>query len=361
MKNKITTGSTFPPLEILPKVGCTGISTTALDGSYLQARTVEGSDMDLPGQIVVIPRGQQLQSFTPTDADGMRFTSKFGAVGLAVVRREFIVEGINERGLSCGLFFFPQYGSYEEFTAANRQRTIGDLQLNQWMLTQFSSVKEVLTVLKSGNIHIVGLDNKAAVHWRVGDATGRQVVIEIIHGKLHIHENTVSVITNAPDFQWHLTNLNNYVNLFPGNATPHSLGEQRLQPMGGNSGFLGIPGDATSPSRFVRAAFYCATAPKCLDAIAAIKQCFHILNNFDIPIGIEHPLGKAPNIPSATHWTSVINLTSKIVYFKTAYNNTIRYIDLNKIDFATVPYYTTPMDKTKEQPMKEILIPSCCE
>ena len=361
MKNRITTGSTFPPLEILPKVACTGISTTSQDGCYIQARTIEGSDMDLPGQIVIIPRGQLLQSFTPTDANGMKFTAKYGVVGLAVVRQEFIVEGINERGLSCGLFFFPEYGSYENFTEANRPRTIGDLQFNQWMLTQFSTVKEVINALKSGNIHIVGLDDKATVHWRVGDATGRQVVIEIIQGKLHIHENTVGVITNAPDFQWHLTNLNNYVNLFPGSAAPHNLRAQRLQPMGGNSGFLGIPGDATSPSRFVRAAFYCATAPKCTNAITAVKQCFHILNNFDIPIGIEHPLGKAPNIPSATHWTSVINLTSKIVYFKTAYNNTIRYIDLNKIDFATVPYYATPMDKTKEQPMKEILIPSQCE
>lgn len=361
MKHKNATESALQPLEILPKVGCTGISTTALDGCHIQARTVEGSDMDLPGQIVVIPRGQQLQSFTPTDTDGMRFTSKFGAVGLAVVRREFIVEGINERGLSCGLFFFPQYGSYEYFTAANRPRTIGDLQLNQWMLTQFSTVREVIDALTSGIVHIIGLDNKAAVHWRVGDTTGRQVVIEIIQGKLRIHENTVGVITNAPDFQWHLTNLNNYVNLFPGSAVPHNLKKQHLQPIGGNSGFLGLPGDATSPSRFVRAAFYCATAPKCPDAITAVKQCFHILNNFDIPIGIEHPLGKAPNIPSATHWTSVINLTYKIVYFKTAYNNTIRYIDLNKIDFATVPYYATSMDKTKEQPMKEILIPSCCE
>jgi choloylglycine hydrolase len=75
------------------------------------------------------------------------------------------------------------------------------------------------------------------------------------------------------------------------------------------------------------------------------------------PIGIVYPLGKTLNILCAT----IINQTNRNVYFKSAYNNTIRYIDLNKINFATVHYHATPMDKTKEQPMKEILIPSCCE
>lgn len=342
--------------SVFPAVGCTGISLTAKDGSYVQARTIEGSQMDLPGQYVIIPRGQQLQSFTPVDAGGMKFKAKYGVVGLAVVRQEFIAEGINEKGLSTGLFFFPHYGGYQKFDEAQREKTIGDLQLNQWMLSQFATVDEVMKAIQSGQVRIVGLDKISVVHWRIGDASGRQVVLEIVDGVPHFYENKVGVITNAPGFQWHLTNLNNYVNLFPGDAAHQMLGEQELFPMGGNSGFLGLPGDATPPSRFVRAAFYRATAPQLANAFETVKQCFHILNNFDIPIGTEHPLGKSPDIPSVTHWTSAIDLTHRKVYFKTAYNNTIRCIELDHIDFQKVKYQAHPFDKVKEQPVEKVVI-----
>lgn len=357
---KKQTLSAWPAQKSFPTVGCTGISLTAKDGTYIQGRTIEGSEMDLPGQYVVIPRGEQLQSFTPKDANGMKFTAKHGVLGLSVVRPEFIAEGINEKGLSCGLFFFPHFGSYEPFDETQRERTIGDLQLNQWILTQFTTTKEAVTAILSARVRIVGLDPTATVHWRIGDSSGHQVVLEIINGTPHIHENTVGVITNAPEFPWQLTNLNNYVNLFPGNAPSQCLGNQPLFPMGGNSGFLGLPGDATPPSRFVRAAFYRATAPKLKDAISTVMQCFHILNNFDIPIGTEHPLREAPDMPSATHWTSVIDLTHRKVYFKTAYNNTIRCIDLNRIDFTTVRYQSHPFDNIKKQPVEEIVIRKKC-
>lgn len=342
--------------NIISGLACTGISLTAKDGSYLQARTIEGAYMDLPGEYVIIPRGQQLQSFTPVDAHGMKFTAKYGVVGLSVVRKEFIAEGINEMGLSCGLFFFPHYGSYQPFDEAQRSKTIGDLQLNQWMLSQFATVDEAVSAIMSGQVRIVGLDKISVVHWRIGDASGRQVVLEIVGGNPAIYENRVGVIANAPDFQWHLTNLNNYVNLLPGDAKRQMLGDHELFPMGGNSGFLGLPGDATPPSRFVRAAFYRNTAPQLATSFETVKQCFHILNNFDIPIGTEHMAGNVPDIPSVTHWTSVIDLTHLKVYFKTAYNNTIRCIELEDIDFDNVKYQSHPFDEIKEQPVRKIAV-----
>lgn len=97
-------GSTFQA------VACTGISLTSRDGSYVQARTIEWARGVLQSEYVIIPRGQQLTSFTPTGVNGLTFTAKYGVVGLAVVQKEFIAEGINEAGLSAGLFFFPHYG-----------------------------------------------------------------------------------------------------------------------------------------------------------------------------------------------------------------------------------------------------------
>lgn len=333
---------------------CTGIALNSADGCHIQARTIENATEPLPSHWVVIPRGHKIQSFTPSGRNGLSFEAKYGIIGLTVVREEFIAEGINEEGLSAGLFFFPDYGSYQKYEPSHNAITLGDLQVVTWMLSRFATIDQLKQGIKE--VRIVGLDKTAVVHWRIGERSGRQVVMEIVDGKVEFFENTVGVITNSPGFKWHLTNLNNYINLYPGSAADHKLSQQPLHPIGGNSGFLGLPGDATPPSRFVRAAFYRATAPQQPTGEQTILQAFHLLNNFDVPIGIEHPAGKAPDMPSATQWTSAIDLTRRRVYYKTAYNNTIRCIDLEQIDFTRIRYQSHPLDKEQHQPIKNLLI-----
>lgn len=333
---------------------CTGIALTAKDGSYIQSRTIEWSNSPLQSEYVVIPRGQSLRSYTPTGENGLVFRASYGTVGLAVVKKEFIAEGINEEGLSVGLFFFPRYGGYESYSPSGNKKTLADLQVVQWMLTQFKTIDEIKAAISS--VHIVGLEPSAVLHWRIGEPGGRQVVLEFVDGKPNFYENRVGVLTNAPGFEWHLTNLNNYVNLFPGDAPSRQLGGATLQFFGSNSGFLGIPGDATPPSRFVRAAFYCATAPRKSTAFETVTLSFHLLNNFDVPIGIEHAGNDIPDIPSATQWTSAIDLTHRKVYYKTAYNNSIRCIELSAIDFSKVEYQSHPLDDVQEQPVEHIAV-----
>ena len=333
-------------------VACTGISLKAADGSYIQARTIEWAYGALKSEYVIIPRGEQLRSYTPAGANGMEFTSRYGVVGLAVVEREFIAEGINEMGLSAGLFFFPRYGSYEPYDAKHNATTLADLQVVQWALTQFATIDELKEGMK--HVRVVGLEKTAVVHWRIGDATGRQVVMEIVDGEVHFFENSVGVLTNAPGFEWQLANLENYVNLRPGSAQNYKLGDVLLQPLGGSSAMLGLPGDFTPPSRFVRAAFFRNSAPQRKDGYSTVLQSFHILNNFDVPIAIENP--SESELPSATQWTSSIDLTSRKVYYKTAYNNTIRCIDLAKIDFQKVKYQSHPLDTEQAQPVEYVEI-----
>ncbi len=354
MKKKLLLGTAAICYGTMQAIACTGISLTAKDGSYVQARTIEAAAGALKSEYVIIPRGETITSFTPSGVNGLTFTAKHGVVGMSVVMKEFICEGINEAGLSAGLFFFPHYGSYQSYDKAMNSVSIGDLQVPTWILTQFSTIDELKEGIK--DVRVVGLDAASVVHYRIGEPSGRQVVLEIVDGVPHFYENTVGVLTNSPGFEWHLTNLNNYVNLFPGSAPEQKMGNITLTPIGGNSGFLGLPGDATPPSRFVRIAFYRATAPQLASAFSTVLQCFHILNNFDIPIGIEHSLGEAPDIPSATQWTSAIDLTHRKVYFKTSYNNSIRCIDLATIDFRRVKYQSHLMDPTKEQPIEEIVI-----
>ncbi len=336
---------------------CTGLSLTAKDGAYVQARTIEWGSSDLPSEYVIIPKGQRITAYTPTGVNGATFQTKYGVVGLAIMQKEFIAEGLNEAGLSAGLFYFPRYGSYVAYQPAENGRTVNDMQLVTWMLSQFSTIEEVKSALSS--IRIVGIDQNnpaSTIHWRIGEPSGRQVVLEIVNGIPHFYENPIGVLTNAPGFEWHLTNLNNYVNLIPGDVAPHSLSNLTLTAFGSGSGFLGMPGDITPPSRFVRIAFYRATAPQLSTALETILQCFHILNNFDIPIGIEHPLGQSPDIPSATQWTSAIDLTNRKIYYKTAYNSTIRCIDLHTIDFNTTPYQSFPLDSARQQPIEYLRI-----
>lgn len=335
---------------------CTGITLTAKDSTKILARTIEWGGSDLNSQYVIVPRGYTAQSYIPGGVDGMKFTSKYGYVGLAVEQKEFIAEGLNEKGLSAGLFYFPKYGKYEDYNAAEKEQSIADLQLVSWILGECANVDEVKDAINK--VHVIAIDPRAStVHWRFADTTGRQIVLEIIDGKPIFYENELGVLTNSPDFNWQMTNLNNYVNLFPGSAPSQKLGETELSQFGAGSGFLGIPGDVTPPSRFVRAAFYQATAPVQNTSEETVLQGFQILNNFDIPVGIEFARGQVPvNIPSATQWTSATDMNNLKIYFRSMYNSAIRSIDLKEIDFNKVKYRAVPMDTQKQQPIYNIKV-----
>lgn len=346
--------ASFMPQRVL---SCTGITLTAKDSSRIVARTIEWGGSNLHSQYVIVPCGYEKYSYVPeTNGSGMKFTARYGYVGLAVEQKEFIAEGLNEAGLSAGLFYFPGYGKYEEYNPSLRTSSIADLQLVSWILGNFTNVDEVKDAIR--RVHVVSIDPRAStVHWRIADGTGRQLVLEIIDGEPHFYENKLGVLTNSPDFEWQMTNLNNYVNLFPGSAETKSLGDIVLTPFGSGSGFLGIPGDVTPPSRFVRAAFFQASAPQQDAGEETVLQCFQILNNFDIPLGVEFPSGQIPvNIPSATQWTAVSDMTNRIIYYRTMYNSNIRCFDLNKIDFGKVEYRAVPLDAVKQQPIETIAI-----
>ncbi|WP_165040978.1 choloylglycine hydrolase family protein [Dysgonomonas sp. ZJ709] len=336
---------------------CTGITLTAKDGTPILARTIEWGGSELNSQYVVVPRGYKQYSYLPGGRlSGKEFIAHYGYIGFAVEQKEFVAEGLNEAGLSAGLFYFPGYGKYEDYNEAQSASTVADLQLVSWMLGNFATIDEVKEGIKA--IHVAGVDPRAStVHWRIADVSGRQVVLEIVEGKLHFYENRLGVLTNSPGFEWQITNLNNYVNLFPGAAESKPLGDIQLAPFGSGSGFLGIPGDVTPPSRFVRAAFYQSTAPKQDTALGTVLQGFQILNNFDIPVGIEFPLGQVPApIPSATQWTSATDMTNRIIYYRTMYNSAIRSIDLRGIDFVNIKYSAVPLDETKQQPVVSVKV-----
>ena len=336
---------------------CTGISLTAQDGSQIVARTVEWAATPMQCGYVVAPRGHSHQSYTPTGSNGLIYKAVYGYVGIYTEYEPFVVEGVNETGLSAGLFFFPQYGEYAPYNSADNDKTLCDMQFVSWVLSQFSSIDEVKAGINK--IDLVTLNHKiGAVHWRIAEPNGRMVVLEVVEGVPHFYENELGVLTNAPGFNWHMTNLNNYVNLEPGSAADNTLKPGiTLQPLGHGSGMLGLPGDFTPPSRFVRAAFYQTTSPVWATGFETVVQAFHILNNFDIPIGTQHVKADIPEgMPSATQFTAATDQKAMKFYYRTAWNSNIRCIDLNTIDFKNIRYQSHPLDKVQEQPVEMVHI-----
>lgn len=184
------------------------------------------------------------------------------------------------------------------------------------------------------------------------------VVLEVVGGEPHFYENNLGVLTNAPGFQWHMTNLNNYINLEPGSADDNTIKPGiTLKPLGHGSGMLGLPGDFTAPSRFVRAAFFQTTSPVWDNGFDTVVQAFHILNNFDIPVGSQHAKADIPvGLPSATQFTAATDQGSMMFYYRTAWNSNIRCIDLKAIDFHKVKYQSHPLDQVQKQPVELLKI-----
>ena len=105
---------------------CTGITLKSRDGNTVLARTIEWGGSDLNSRYAIVPRGYTQSSYIPGGTKGgMTFTAKYGFVGLSVEQEEFVAEGLNEEGLSAGLFYFPGYGLYEDYNESLKATSIG--------------------------------------------------------------------------------------------------------------------------------------------------------------------------------------------------------------------------------------------
>lgn len=340
-----------------PADACTGISLKSKDGSFIVARTMEWGTFVMESRYMVVPRGYTMTAQTPSGKNGMKIVAKYGYVGIGVMEDNLLAEAVNEKGMMGELFYFPDYGKYNEYDASRNSKTIVDAELLSWVVGNFATIAELEKELPK--IQVVGYGHGfGAAHFRLADATGRQVVLEYLDGKPTIFEDEVGVITNSPSFDFHMLNLNNYVNVFSGAASTKKLSENvTLKPFGVGSASLGLPGDITPPSRFVRAVFYVKTAREEATGHRSVLQSFQILNNFDIPVGAEFAdKNVMPNMLSATQWTTSVDLKAMKFYYRTQFNSAIRCIDLKSIDFGRVKFQMRDLDPNKEQPIEYISI-----
>ena len=327
---------------------CTGIRLVAADGTVVHARTLEFA-VDLHSDVLVSPRGFERVGLTPDGKGGLKWKAKYASVGANGVGLPVIIDGLNEAGLAAGLFYFPTTAGYQPYTPDDAAKTIAPWQLGSWILDNFASVDEVKANIGSIVVAATVLKQwgfSPPVHAIVHDASGKSIVIEYVGGKLNVYDNPLGVITNSPAFDWQMTNLRNYVNFSLDNHPPIQLGPVKLEPFGQGSGMLGMPGDFTPPSRFVRAVAFSQSVLEPKTGEDAVLTAFHVLNNFDIPKGSAREAEKDAHgniLADYTIWTAASDLRTKRYYFRTYDDSQIRMVDLMKADLDAKAIATFPM------------------
>jgi choloylglycine hydrolase len=311
---------------------CTGIRLVAKDGGVIAARTLEFG-VDLHSNVLVVPAGTTLTGSLPDGGKGISYKTKYGFLGANAEGMTAIVDGLNDQGLYVGLFYFPDYASYPDATKDNAARAMAPYEYGNWLLGNFASVEEVKANFDKVVLAPVVLDaikQVPPVHFVVQDRSGKAVVIEPLNKSLKLFDNPLGVLTNSPSFDWHMTNLRNYVNLSATNVPPVGLGGVTLAQFGQGSGLRGLPGDFTPPSRFVRAVAFSQSAIQSASAPDAALQAFHILNNFDIPYGAVRDQEGGQSHAEYTTWTSASDLKNLVWYFRTYGDQSIHSVDLPK-------------------------------
>lgn len=316
---------------------CTGLHLKSEDGNFVYARTMEfGADL-VSFDLITVPRNYEYIGMTPKGQPGLKWKTKYGFVGFNPFGMPLVADGLNEKGMAAGAFYFPGYAKFEDVAERDYPKTISNLDFITWVLSNFATVEELSKALK--NVKVAGVVFKSwgiipPVHFYVSDETGDLMVLEWVDGQLHQYQNSIGVITNSPTYDWHLTNLRNYIGLDAINRPSLAIKGQQFSAFGQGSGGLGLPGDFTPPSRFVRAAFFANTAYKGKNGPEQVNIAFKILDQFDIPPGSVRQVEGDKVVAEATQWTSAADLKNRIYYFHTEFDRNIKSVDLKKIDLA---------------------------
>jgi choloylglycine hydrolase len=328
-----------------PATACTGIHLTAKDGAVVYARTLE-LGADLESNMLVVPRGYQFVGDTPAGKPGLHWTAKYGFVGPNMLGQPFACDGMNEKGLAVGCFLFPGSAGYQKINATNADHAIASYQVSLYLLGNCATVKDAVAAAETVRVGMVAEGvpaNLVQLHYAVSDAQGNSIVMEYVDGRLNVHENRLGVVTNSPAFDWHQTNLRNYVHLSPNNAAPVDMSGYVLTGLGQGTGLLGLPGDFTPPSRFVRAVAFSQTAVPSDTAEQCVQQAFHLLNQFDLPRGAIRAADSGKIEVEFTNWTIAADMKNLRYYFHTYKSRVIRMVDLSKVDFSAKNLKTIPM------------------
>lgn len=285
---------------------CTAISLSK-NGEFF-GRTLD-LEFSLYEKVVVIPRNFDFK-FRYTK----NLSSHYAIIGMATVKNEYplLYDATNEYGLSIAALNFPQNAVYSEKTT--QKPNVAVFEFIPFILGRCKTVGEAVKLIK--NINIIGEDfdenlKTTPLHWLISDRKS-SVTVEPLESGIEIYENNVGVLTNNPPFSYHLTNLSNYMSLSVAAPKNSFSKELNLINYSRGMGALGLPGDNSSASRFVRAAFLKYNALPFESS--GVELFFRIMSGVEQTKGIVR-LSNGENVISV--YTSCCDTENGIYYYKT--------------------------------------------
>lgn len=243
----------------------------------------------------------------------------YAMIGMAYVVGDYPLyyDAFNEKGLGMVGLNFVGNAHYKE--KAPYKDNVAQFEFIPWILGQCASVKETRTLLKKINLVNTPFSKElpsAQLHWIIADRN-EAITVESVKGGIKVYQNLVGALTNNPPFDEQVFQLNNYMNLSPKAPHNHFSDKLPLHTYSRGMGALGLPGDLSSQSRFVRVAFIKMNSVSGDSEFESVSQFFHILGSVDQQRGCcEVGDGKF----EITIYTSCCN-TDKGIYYYTTYDN----------------------------------------
>lgn len=318
-------------------LACTDFRTTAKDGTVIIARSMEFAT-DMKSNLRSVSKNKAFTNTTPNGKPGFSWTSKYGYVYLDGLGIDTALDGMNDQGLSFEYLLFPNEAQYQTIPTGQESQALSYIQFGQWILGSFKTVDEVKEALPKMLVFAERTQSSLGnailpAHAAIYDASGKGLIVEYVGGTLNMYDS-IGVMTNSPAYNWHTTNLRNYLNLTPNNPKPIVTQVMTFAATGQGAGMVGLPGDFSPPSRFVKTAILSQTAFPAPNAASALNLAEHIINNVDIPAGTVREGQTGNPATDYTQWAVFKDLKNKIFYFRTYNNLALRAVSLDKIDFS---------------------------
>ena len=304
---------------------CTALTLKTKNGYNLFGRNMDLS-YSFNQSVTLVPR-----NYKYTDkVTGNTKKVKYAIIGMASLIDGYpaFADGMNEKGLGCAGLNFPGY-FYAKDSNITGKENIAPYNFILWVLSNFQNIDEVLQEVKNIEFVAVSIDKEIPIptlHWIITDKSGRSIVVESTKQGLNIYENPIGVLTNSPTFNWHLTNLNEYMKVTPNQPENINWVNKELKPLGVGAGTNGLPGGFGGVDRFVRIAYLKSRYKEADDLNAGISQFYRMLNNVAMPKGAVITNGS----DDITIYTSCMCLENGTYYYSTYDNVAISAIDMNK-------------------------------
>lgn len=298
--------------------------------------------------VTITPRNKTIEF-----RNGKILETHYAIIGMAFVVENYPLyyDATNEKGLSMAGLNFPQNAVYNYNKETENVDNVASFEFIPWILSQCKNIEEVKQLLSKINITNESFSNElphSPLHWIIADRNSA-ITVESVKEGLKIYDNPVGIMTNNPPFDYQMFNLNNYMGLSTEKAVNNFSSKLSLENYSRGMGAIGLPGDLSSASRFVKAAFTKLNSVSGDSESESISQFFHILGSVAQQRGCVH-MGN--NEYEITIYTSCCNTDKGIYYYTTYENSQISAIDMYKEDLEGDKLILYPLIKGQQIKMQ---------